>query len=145
MTSDPFSSESALTEFLKAFEEGTYPIKQWTHESHIIMAAGYLSQLSEEAATPVIREGIKHFNLSQGGQNTNTSGYHETLTIFWIRIVAAFLETLPETLSRLDKVRACANKFGPLSGLFRDYWSYDLLQSTEARKEWRAPDLKALP
>lgn len=145
MTSDPFSSEAALAEFLKAFEEGTYPIKQWTHESHIIMAACYLTGLSEEAATPVIREGIKHYNLSQGGQNTDTSGYHETLTIFWIRIVAAFLDSLPSDLSRLDKVRACANKFGSVSGLFRDYWSYDLLQSQEARKEWREPDVRPLP
>lgn len=145
MTHDPLSSAEALASFLRGFEDGTWPVKEWTHRSHVIMAACYLTALNEADATSVIRENIRGYNLAQGGQNTDTSGYHETLTIFWIRVIDRFLRSLPPALSRLDKIRAAAGEFGGRSRLFEDFWTFDVVKSVEARRTWIAPDRLPLP
>lgn len=145
MTQDPLSSDEALASFLRGFEDGTWPVKEWTHRSHVIMAACYLTTLNETAATPVIRDNIRRYNLAQGGQNTDTSGYHETLTIFWIRVIDRFLESLPASLSRLDKIRAAADEFGGRGRLFEEFWTFDVVKSVEARRRWIAPDRRPLP
>lgn len=68
------SSETELDDFLARFEDGTYPKESWTHRAHLLMAAGYLTQMTVEQATPKIRERIKAYNLAQGGENTDTAG-----------------------------------------------------------------------
>lgn len=141
----PLENESTLDAFLRGFEGGSYPKEQWTHRAHVIMAAARLTSLDRYAALPVIREQIKAYNVAQGGQNTETSGYHESLTVFWIAVVADFLRTLPAGLPRLEKVRRAADEFGSRSGMFKDYWSFDVVASVEARREWIPPDRIELP
>ncbi|MBL8294843.1 MAG: hypothetical protein JNN08_23560, partial [Bryobacterales bacterium] len=117
----------------------------WTHRSHVIMAACYLTAQSAEDVTPLIRDNIKKYNLSQGGENTDTSGYHESLTIFWIHVIDHFLRQLPASGSRLEKVKAAADHFGDRSKLFQDYWTFDVVKSVEARRAWVEPDRQPLP
>lgn len=132
----------ALEEFLRGFREGTYPEPRWKHREHVIMAVCYLLDHSVDAATPLIREGIQSYNLAQGGQNTAAKGYHETLTIFWIRIVDRFLAGLPGGTPRLAAARLAVDTFAPQRDLYKQYWSFDVLRSTEARFQWIPPDLK---
>lgn len=141
---DPLSSEAALASFLEGFETGSWPGPEWKHVHHVIMAACYLTDLPLDTATQTIRTGIQRYNLSQGGQNTDTSGYHETLTIFWIRIIHRFLDTLPAGQSRLENARAVAAEFGPQRDLFKPYWSFDIVNSVEARRAWLPPNLASL-
>jgi len=140
MTGHECSTEAALEQFLSDFETGVYPKQHWTHQAHVVMAAAYLTKLSREDATQRIRTGIPAYNTAQGGENTDTAGYHESLTIFWIHIVARYLESLPEPMTRLDRVRSVAAEFGQQRGLHKDYWSFDVVNSVEARRNWVPPD-----
>lgn len=142
--SDPLESEASLDVFLRGFEEGSYPKAEWTHRAHVIMAAAYLSRMSPEQALPVIRERIKAYNLAQGGENTETSGYHESLTVFWIAVVSRFLGGLDAGIVRLEKVRRAADYFGARRDLFKAYWSFDVVTSVEARRGWVPPDSRPL-
>ena len=99
----PCESEASLATFIEGFEQGTYPKERWTHEAHVVMAAHYLTLHTVPDATRIIRTRIPAYNVAQGGQNTDDSGYHETLTIFWIWIVAGFLASLPPGLTRLER------------------------------------------
>ena len=137
-----FDSEQALLSFCASFEDGSFPKAQWTHASHIAMATCYLWRLPIHEATSVIRTGIQTYNVAQGGQNTPESGYHETLTIFWIQRVAEVLAEMPVNATLLDGVRASLEKFGAKRDLFQDYYSFDVVKSIEARARWVAPDLK---
>jgi hypothetical protein len=139
---DPLKSEAALDTFLAAFETGTWPHSAWTHTSHVIMAGCYLLAWPEAEATERIRQGICRYNESQGNVNTADSGYHETLTIFWIQTIRAWLAGEPPGRTRLDVVRSLAEEFGSRRDLYKDYYSFDVLGSREARAQWIAPDRK---
>lgn len=134
-------SESALTEFVTAFETGTFPGKDWKHTEHVALAACYLYAMPLSESIVRARAKIRAYNETQGGKNTEDSGYHETLTIFWLQVIDHALDRLS---TRVVSARAIVDQFASQRDLYRDYYSFDLLTSREARARWLPPDLKAL-
>jgi hypothetical protein len=100
--------------------------------------------MDREQATVAIRSGILRLNERQGTPNTDSSGYHETLTCFWIAIVAQFLRKPAAGLEELEPVNQLVEIYGERSGLWREYYSFDLVQSVESRRGWVEPDRKAI-
>ena len=139
-----FASEEHLDDFLKAFEHGTWPKQHWTHAAHITVAACYLYAYPLELATDRMRLGIRHYNHCVGTANTDHSGYHETLTVFWMAIVKACLDRLPDGTPRLEAVQAVVEELGPRRDLFKEYYGFDVVKSAEARRRWVEPDVKAI-
>ncbi len=86
-----------------------------------------------------LRDRIRAYNVSQGGENTEDRGYHETITRFWLETVIAYRESLPAGLSRLETARRVVEEFAPRRDLFRDCYEFDVLKSREARKRWIPP------
>ncbi len=131
------NSEEALTNFIAAFEAGTYPAAQWKHAEHLALAACYLYTMPMEAATARARDRIRAYNEAQGGQNTGDAGYHETLTVFWLKLVDAALD---RRLPRTAAARAIVDRFTSRRDIFREYYTFDLLKSRQARARWIPPD-----
>ena len=133
--------------FLRAFETGTLPKTDFTHGAHVATAASYLFNapaFSIETVLPEIRQRIRAFNEAVGGANTETSGYHETLTHFWLIIVADHLRnSTPAT--RLEAAKSAVQVFGEARTLHTRYYSGDVVKDTAARQTWRRPDLLPLP
>jgi hypothetical protein len=138
-------SEAALEAFIAAFLDGTFPGDQWHHREHIVMAAWHLTRYDEADTIERIRAAIKHYRIARGGLNDETSGYHETLTLFWIRLTAEALGRQPSQWTARERIFAVANELGPQTRLDREYYSFDALASTAARLAWIAPDRKPLP
>ncbi len=125
--------------FLVAFEDGSLPGTEWTHQAHIAMATMYLARYGD-AVLPHTRAAIRNYLLARGKAITN---YHETLTIFWLAIVAEALRE-QRTSSQHDAVcRNCA-RFGSQSKLHEQYYSFDVFNSPDARTRWIAPDMLRL-
>lgn len=128
---------------VSAFENGTLPRAQWTHRAHLIVACWYLISQADSEAIPRIREGIKKYNASQGIITTKDGGYHETITMFWAKMVRGFLakSTLECSIVQLinNMIAQYADKNLPF-----EYYSRDRLLSWEARTSWLEPDLKPL-
>jgi hypothetical protein len=143
MRPETLDSEENLDHFLAAFASCTLPKEQFTHAGHITVAASYLFQSSATQVLPQIRIAIRRFNESVGGANTETAGYHETLTVFWLRIVEAHLNQ-NQPASRLQATRLAVSAFSSRSGLHKDYYSGDVVQNTIARRQWLQPDLRPL-
>jgi hypothetical protein len=108
------------------------------------MALWYCSHQPLPLAIQSIKEGIKKYNISVGGVNTDDAGYHETITLFYTRLIIQYLlqsndagcfETI---FNQLDDQAFLAKDF-PLQ-----YYSKELLMSKEARKNWTAPDKQPL-
>jgi len=137
------ASEETLDEFLHAFFHHTLPKAQWTHAAHVTLAACLLHQGDLPSVLPVVRNAISSYNVSVGTQNTDTSGYHETLTIFWLRVVAQSLRQSPSA-SRLQAVRSIVASYGAERSLHRLYYSSDIVTCSAARRAWVEPDLKPL-
>lgn len=118
------------------FRDRTLPKIEWTHEAHLRVCWASLSQLSTTEAIDFLRHGIRAYNLATGVENTPTDGYHETLTVYFVRTVGHLDATTIEQVIDAPQVTRAA----PLR-----HWSRDLLFSQQARAEWTEPDLALLP
>ena len=126
------SSEECLGRYLAAFENHTLPKAEFTHSGHVTVAACYLFGSDSAAALPAMRSAIRGFNESVGGQNTDSAGYHESLTVLWLRLVERHLQSAqPET--RLSAVRSAVAEFGSKSWLHREFYSCLLYTSPSPR------------
>jgi hypothetical protein len=136
-------TEAEIDAFLAAFEGCTLPKVEWTHSAHLLTGACYVHGMQREAALAKMRECVRRYNESVGGKNTETSGYHETVTVMWIRLLDGLRrESIP--MDRAQFVALAVEQFASRRDIFREYYDFDLVGSTEARLRWVAPTLKAL-
>ena len=126
-------------EFLRAFEDTTLPDDAFPHRAHIRMAWLYLRRDGPEAAAGPITEGIRRFATAKGAPGM----YHHTMTLVWLRLVAAALRRTPDVAS-FDAFWAAhpdlAEKRQP-----QRFYSEGALWSPAARTGWVEPDLRPLP
>ena len=132
-----------IRSFIRAFEECTLPRSKWTHPAHLTVATWYLMERSEIEATTRIRNGILRYNASQGIKTTATSGYHETITLFWTRLVAKYLSMADSGKSTVELANGVISAFGNKEIPF-EYYTRDRLLSLEARMRWVEPDVKPI-
>ena len=141
MTALP-STESEIDAFLDAFEGGKLPKDQWTHSAHLFTGACYVHMLGAAPAIERMRVCIRHNNESVGTKNTDTGGYHETITIAWIKLLTRLLRE-SEPMERAAFARLAVERFAGDREIFKRYYSFDLVKSVEARRTWIPPDLAA--
>jgi hypothetical protein len=137
------TTEAEIDAFLHAFESCTLPKSEWTHAAHIFTGACLVHTLGETAAIDHMRRALRRFNESVGGQNTPTSGYHETVTVLWIKLLAAFHRDTAPTSRAAFAARAVAH-FAEQRDLLARFYDFDLVASTEARQRWIPPTLQPL-
>ncbi len=116
---------------------------EWTHAAHFA-AALWLMRDGHDA--PMVMPGlIRAYNESVGGVNSDTSGYHETITQASLRAAKGVLAVNPPDVPLHAVVNALmASNLGNPNWLL-EYWSRGRLMSVEARRAWLEPDLKPLP
>ena len=83
-----FTRDEEVLELAKAFEERTLPKSEWTHAAHLTVGMYYCFHNPLGVAKNLMSDGIYWLNDAHGTPNTETSGYHETLTVFWLKTVA---------------------------------------------------------
>ena len=135
------ASAEAFQAFVAGWETGTLPKPEWTHAAHVAVGACYAVRHGA-AALDRTRDGIKRYNAAVGTANTETSGYHETLTRFWAEVLAV------EVAGQADEWQAAKRavaRYGEDRDLHGLYYGFDVVRSVEARRGWVAPDLAALP
>ena len=125
-----------VDEIVAGFETRTLPKPAWTHEAHLAVCWATVRRLGVEAALTHLRAGICTYNESTATVNSDSSGYHETLTRYYIGAVADL------DLPSIDEVIAHprCDRTAPLQ-----HWSRAHLFSVEARLGWAEPDLAPLP
>jgi len=143
MSSDLPLAEPEIDVFIAAFETGTLPKARWTHAAHLLTGACYVHTLGEALATARMRERVSAYNLAVGGQNTPTSGYHETVTVFWIKLLACLLAER-EPITRAVFAHLAVAEFSTRRSIYGDFYDFDILTSLEARRVWIPPNLRPL-
>ncbi len=128
---------------IRGFESGSLPKAQWTHHAHLVAGLWYLQQRSPAEALMVLRQRIRAYNEAVGGVNSDTSGYHETITRLFIWGIDRERRRHPEPEFPAQVTRLLesplALKEWPLS-----YYSRERLGSVAARRDWVEPDLRPL-
>ncbi|MEO7815366.1 MAG: hypothetical protein ABIR87_07955 [Sphingomicrobium sp.] len=140
-----FVDEEAIAHVGEGFLARTLPKAEWTHEAHLATTT-YLTlrhpAIDLDAALPDL---IRAYNESVGGVNDDTQGYHDTITRAYLYGVRLFLAGADRAAPLQDLVNQLLHS--PIGA--RDwplhFWSRERLMSVEARRQFVAPDLKALP
>lgn len=133
-------TERDLDGFLDAFEAGSLPKPEWTHAAHLAVATCYLLSYSDEETLNELRKRIRFLNDCHETLNSPNSGYHETLTRFWLLVLRRFLNTLPQETSRVSAVEQTIVAFVECKKLYESYYSFDVVKSQAARESWIPPD-----
>ena len=119
--------------------------EEWTHEAHLAATTYlllYRPDIDLDEELPGI---IRRFNESVGGVNSDTEGYHDTITRCFMQGVRLFLakprngEALHEIVNRL-LLSPMGRRDWPLR-----FYSRERLFSVEARRSHVPPDLAAMP
>jgi len=123
--------------------ERRLPKAEWTHEAHFAAALWLLRHRDNVAA--VMPGLIRAYNESVGTMNTDTTGYHETITQASLRAARHVMDGF-DTDTPLPVVLAAlmASDFGRSDWLL-GYWTRERLFTPEARRDWVEPDLQPLP
>ena len=138
-----FETDADIAALTAAFRACTLPKEKWTHAAHWAAALALIAE-DRAAAFRDMPGMIRTYNESVGGKNTETEGYHETITIASLRAAAHALAAAPAG-APLHTVLAdlLAGPCGKPDWVLT-HWNRDTLFSTKARLEWVEPDLQDL-
>jgi hypothetical protein len=86
---------------------------------------------------------VRRYNESVGGKNTDTSGYHETITVMWIRLLDGLRREVG-AMERAEFAKLAVERFVGEKDVFKRYYDFDVVGSVEARRVWMEPNLMEL-
>jgi len=137
-------TDADVRALVERFETARLPLTEWSHDAHLAVAVTYLNDADEKTALRRMRDRILCFNAHHGIPMSPKGGYHETLTAFFVRMIAAALREpgAPEGLAA--RVRFVRERLGRKE-IVLDYYSLDRIGSWEARTGFLEPDLEPLP
>ena len=121
----------------------TLPKAEWTHEAHLRVGLWHVREYGAAAALELLRTRISSYNESVGTRNTDTSGYHETITRFYVTVIDRFL-------AAADRSEGLEVLAGALLAVYGDrkllayHYSEGKLFSPVARRSWVEPDLRPI-
>jgi hypothetical protein len=128
----------------RAFIARTLPTAAWTHHAHLRVGLWHLRRHPPETALALLRDRIRAFNAAHGGENSATAGYHETITRFYVLMIADVLARADATDDEDALADALIAGHGDRDLPLR-HWSRDVLFAPAARLGWVPPDLVPLP
>lgn len=140
----PFVSDDEVIAIGHGLVTRTLPKSQWTHAAHFATALWLLARHPEIDVFRTIPALIRSYNEATGVPNTDTSGYHETITQASIRAARAFLSERPQKRLFETCNELMSSPYGKSDWLLA-YWSQPRLFSVQARREWIEPDVQPLP
>ena len=130
-------------ELQSAFESCTLPFASWNHRAHVRMAFLYASQHPFQAALDRMRVSIKAYNASQHVPESLDRGYHETITVAFMRLVFSKLTRtgpFPDSQAFCDGHPDLLDK-----SVLLKFYSKERLRTAEAKQGFVEPDLAELP
>lgn len=140
-----FTTDAEITRVGEGLLAANLPREDWTHEAHIAATTYLLLKRPDVDVDRELPGLIRRYNESVGGVNSDSEGYHETITRVFLHGVRLFLaeagpnEPLHELVNEL-LLSPMGRRDWPLR-----FYSRERLFSVEARRNFVEPDLAALP
>ena len=140
-----FTSDADIEHVGERFLARALPKEEWTHEAHLATTTWLLLRRPDIDVDKELPDLIRRYNESVGGINSDSEGYHETITRSFLAGVRLFLgeadrtELLHELVNEL-LLSPMGRRDWPLR-----FYSRVRLLSVEARREFLPPDIAALP
>ncbi len=139
-----FTSDAQIAPIATGFIDCSLPKAEWTHAAHfaaLLWILRHRSDLHPETDMPGL---IRAYNTATGTVNSETSGYHETITLASIAATRAVMagHASDQPLHEILKAIMASN-LGRSDWLLA-HWQYETLFSIEARRHWVGPDLASI-
>jgi hypothetical protein len=123
----------------------THPYAAWTHAAHFAAALWLLRHPDVLRRNGGMGAIIRRFNGAVGVPNTDTQGYHATITEASLRgALGVLAKAGPDAPLAQVLAALLASPLGGSRWLLA-YWSEERLMSAAARRAWIDPDRAALP
>ena len=145
MTHRHFSSETEIHRIGLSLIDLSLPKPEWTHAAHFAAALWLLRYRPDIDAERCMPSFIRAYNEATGVANTETGGYHETITQASLRAARAKLARHSSSTPVYEIASALMMSALGRSDWLLAYWSRERLFSPEARKCWCDPDLQPFP
>jgi hypothetical protein len=133
-----YHSEAEIEAVVQGFESCTTPAGDFTHRAHVTVAICYLSRSPIAEALEQMRASLFRF---LDHHQVDSMKYHETLTVFWLKLVRRRIAEQDPGRSLLEITNSVIQSIGNSKIVF-DYYSEEALWSDEARHGWVEPDRK---
>lgn len=136
-------SDTQIARIATGVLDHSLPKAEWTHQAHFAAALWLLRHQKGFDPARDMPGIIRAYNDATNTPNTDTDGYHHSITLASMAAAAAALDAMPG--APLSDVLASLMA-GPLgqSGWLLAYWRRETLFSVAARRGWVAPDLAPL-
>jgi hypothetical protein len=140
-----FHSDAEIERIGEGLLARTLPRADWTHEAHLAATTYLLLRRPDVDLDEELPGIVRRYNASVGGVNSDSEGYHETITRVFLRGVRLFLaeadtrEPLHELVNEL-LLSPMGERDWPLR-----FYSPQRLFSVEARRRFVRPDLASIP
>ena len=140
-----FASDAEIERIGEGLLARSLPREDWTHEAHLAATTYLLTRRPDVDLDTQLPGIIRRYNESAGGVNSDSEGYHETITRVFLHGVRLFLaeaeldSPLHELVNEL-LLSPMGRRDWPLR-----FYSRERLFSVEARGHFVPPDIAALP
>jgi hypothetical protein len=139
-----FLSDEAVAHVGEALLARALPKEEWTHEAHLAATTYLVLKRPEIDLDSELPGFIRRYNESVGGVNSDTEGYHDTITRAYLRGIRLFLSDADATRPIHELVNELLmSPMGRRDWPLR-FWSKERLMSVEARRKWVEPDLRTM-
>lgn len=139
-----FASDADIRRTGESLLNRTLPRPEWTHEAHLACCLWLLRERPDVVAERDLPGIIRSYNASVGGVNSDTEGYHETITQAYIRLIRDWLRGSDRGDPLVELVNTMLGSPLGHRAVLLTHWSKDRLFSVEARRSWVEPDVKPL-
>ena len=133
-------SAAEIADLVRQFEDCTIAPAEFSHDAHLLVALWYVGREPLPEAAARMRAGLLRFIAHN---QVDPQKYHETITLFWLKLVGHFLASAGAGRPRPALAQDLLARFGDSQLLFAHY-SRELIASPAARSGWVAPDLRPL-
>ncbi|MFM7403770.1 MAG: hypothetical protein ACKO1N_06680 [Erythrobacter sp.] len=139
------STDPAIERIALGVIDRTLPKGDWTHEAQFAAALWLLRNHSKLTRPAAIRALITGYNEATKTPNTDSSGYHHTITLASMKAARHHLASYPaEAPLHAVLSSLMMSELGKSDWLLA-HWSRDVLFSVAARRRWVEPDISPLP
>jgi hypothetical protein len=139
-----YASDAEVASIANRLLDRTLPKSEWTHAAHCVATVYLMKKRPDIDLARALPTIIRRYNETTGTPNSDSSGYHETITRFYLRAISHFLARLPKDVSVLEACnRFLASPFGARTFPL-DFYSKDRLFAVKARHSCVEPNLRPL-
>jgi len=130
-------------ELVESFLHCNLAKEKYTHAAHIL-SGFYLFCTHGKTAFVLMEKHIMLYNMAVGTVNSDDSGFHKTITFFWMKAIEQFSKTLNHLSFSDENIRVIYDSALMDKNLPLNFYSREYLFTKKARKEIVEPDLKPI-